>query len=358
MRFAVIGCGMIATTHVRALQSLGGGVEVVACVDVVPDRAEGLGRSFGLRPRTLDAVLADPKIDALTICTPSGLHAELGVAGLLADKHVLVEKPMDISVAACDRLLNAKAQSGCVLGVISQRRFDRAAQRVKAAVDSGELGPIIHADCRVPWYRSQSYYDSGDWRGTWELDGGGCLMNQGVHSIDILRWLCGPPATAYAQSRTAAHVGIDVEDVICATVTFESGAIATVTASTSTYPAFPARIAIQGSSGGAVIEGDSLAAFAVHGGQHVVGEAPLPHAIEIATGGTRAATLPVGAVHVADDSVVDPWTDGHRRQFLDFVEAVRTGRRPLVDGSEGRNAVELIEMLYSSARTGEVVRRS
>jgi len=354
VRFAVVGCGEIAPTHVRALRSLGDRVSIVACADVVPERAAVLANAFQLRASTYDDILADSTIDAVTVCTPSGAHADLGVPALLAGKHVLVEKPMDVSPAACDRLLEAQHSSGMTLGVVSQRRFDPAAQRVRSALADGTLGSLVYADCRIPWFRTQQYYDSGGWRGTWDLDGGGCLMNQGLHSIDLMRWMCGPVTHVYAQARTAVHDRIEVEDVLCATVVFAGGAIGTIMSSTCSYPPFPARLGIQGSRGGAVIEGDALAAFSIIDGEHVPGEPPMAHAIEIAYGGTRAATpAPAEATSVSPDGI-DGWTLGHRRQLLDFVEAVEAGRDPLVSGLEGRRTVELIEVIYRSVRSGAI----
>lgn len=365
LRFALVGCGVIAPTHVRALQQIADRAELVAVSDVVPERAADLAEQFGLEAVDYADVLADPTIDAVSVCTPSGLHAAVGVPALLAGKHVIVEKPMEVTVEACDLLLDAQRASGATLGVICQHRFDPAAALVKAAVDDGDLGRLVLADCRVPWYRSQEYYDSGDWRGTWELDGGGSLMNQGVHTLDLLRWTCGPVRSVYAQARTASHERIEVEDVLCATVVFENGALGTVVAATSAYPGFPARLAVHGTSGGAVIEGDRLATLAVMGKEALGGETANAHALHVAMGGTRAATRVVDeATAVSSDAAasdvlsVDPadvWGEAHRRQLLDFVDAVRQGRAPLVDGIEGRNAVELVRAIYASARTGEVV---
>jgi UDP-N-acetyl-2-amino-2-deoxyglucuronate dehydrogenase len=354
MRLGVVGCGVIAPTHVRALQQLADRVELVCCSDVIPERASALAEEFGLEARDFADVLADPTIEAVTVCTPSGRHAEVGVPALLAGKHVILEKPMEVTVEACDRLLEAQRVSGAALGVICQHRFDPASQLVHGSVAGGELGRLILADCRVPWFRTQEYYDSGDWRGTWELDGGGCLMNQGVHTLDLLRWMCGPVRSVYAQARTAAHERIEVEDVVCATVVFESGALATVMASTAAYPGFPARLALHGSTGSAVLEGDRLALLAVMGREPLGGERANAHALQVATGGTRAATKAVTEAVVPADPA-DVWGEAHRRQLLDFVDAVRTGRTPLVDGIEGRNAVELVQAIYQSARTGQIV---
>jgi UDP-N-acetyl-2-amino-2-deoxyglucuronate dehydrogenase len=349
MRFALIGCGTIAPTHAEALAALPE-AELVACCDSVPEAAHAFADRFGLRAMDLQDLLEDGEIEAVTICTPSGLHAEIGVACLLAGKHVIVEKPMDVSTAACDRLLEAQRQSGRTLAVISQHRFDPASRRVREAVEAGDLGNIHLVDMQVHWYRTQDYYDSGNWRGTWELDGGGCLMNQGVHTVDLLRWLGGPVATVQALTRTAAHERIEVEDVVVAMLTFENGAVGTLSASTAAYPGFAARLALFGSRGSAVIEGDGLRTLAIQGGPEVEGEAPGLDAVHVAQGGTRTAT--------AEAALIDSgprWGDSHRAQLADFIECCRTGRTPLVDGREGRSAVELVTAVYESARTGGLV---
>ncbi len=351
LRFALAGCGSIAPTHARALAALPDAA-LVACADVVPERALAFAAEFGLRVLSWPEVLGDPDIDAVTVCAPSGLHAKLGVEALRAGKHVVVEKPMDISLAACDALIAAQAETGRRLAVISQHQFDQATQTVQLALDDGLLGDLLLVDARIPWYRTQEYYDSGDWRGTWAMDGGGCLMNQGVHTVDLMRRLAGPVQSVSAQARTAAHTGIDVEDSLAATLTFTSGAIGTLMASTAAYPGFPARLALHGTRGSAVIEGDALHTLAIRGRETVTGEAAVAHALQVATGGTRAATEAVAGA-ASDPAAV--WGAAHQEQLADFVRCCRTGGTPLVDGQEGRKAVEVVLAAYESARAGRTV---
>lgn len=355
MRFAIVGCGAIAMTHAHAIARLDGEASLVACCDEVPGRAARFASRFGVEAMTLDNVLADRRVEAVAVCTPSGLHAAVGVPALSAGKHVLVEKPMDVTLEACDALLAAQAAYGATLGVVSQRRFDAAARRVKEAVADGCLGRVVLTECQVAWFRTQEYYDSGDWRGTWGLDGGGCLMNQGLHSVDLLRWICGPVDSVYAQARTATHERIEVEDTLCATLVFRSGALGTLLAATSAYPGRPARIAVHGTAGGAVIEGDALSLLAPIEGPPVPHEAPNKHALLVSTGGTKAATQAAREATGAQNTDED-WTDGHVRQLRDFVRAARRGSPPLIDGLEGRRAVELVLAIYESAAAGEVVR--
>ena len=356
LQFALAGCGSIAPTHARVLASLPDAVLVV-CADSVPGRAQTFAGDFGLRARAWQDILADPAIDAVTVCAPSGLHAALGVQALRAGKHVVVEKPMDVSLAACDALIAAQRETGGCLAVISQHRFDRASRVVRAALNDGLLGDLLLVDAHIPWYRTQEYYDSGDWRGTWAMDGGGCLMNQGVHTADLLRWLAGPVASVYAQARTAAHVRLEVEDALTATLTLANGAIGTLVASTAAYPGFPARLALHGTQGSAIIEGDALQTLAIQGRETVAGEAAVTHAVQVATGGTRAATAlapPSGAV-APELGAGGTWGEAHRAQLADFVHCCRTGETPRVDGTQGRQAVELVLACYESARTGQVV---
>lgn len=356
LQFAIIGCGVIGPTHAAALAALQPqGARLAAFVDEVPARAEALAAQYGAEAKSFQDVLADPSIDAVTIGVPSGLHAELGARALRAGKHVVVEKPMDISLAACDRLLAAQKESGKRLAVISQHRFDHASIEIKAALAQNQLGPIVFAEARVPWYRTQEYYDSGGWRGTWALDGGGALMNQGVHTADLMRWLCGPVETVYAQARTLAHERIETEDVLTATLTFANGAIGTLSASTALYPGFAVRIGVYGTEGSAIMEGDMLHTLKTKTGREDGGEAAQAHALQVATGGTKAATEEIAHATGASDPAAI-WGAAHEAQLADFLHCCRTGAQPVVDGAEGRKAVELVLAVYESARTGEVVR--
>ena len=347
LNIAIVGCGVIGPTHANALKSLHSeGARLAAFADEVFSKAEALAAKYGAEAKTFDAILADPNIDAVHICVPSGLHAALGVQALKAGKHVVVEKPMDITLEACDALLAAQADSGKRLAVISQHRFDKASVEVKAALDAGLLGPMVYAESQVPWFRSQEYYDSGDWRGTWALDGGGAVMNQGVHNADLIRWLCGPVETVYAQARTLAHERIETEDVLAATLTFANGAVGSFAASTALYPGFAVKVGIYGTEGSAIIEGDMLHTLTTKSGVASGGE-PMPaHALQMAGGGTKAAASDPAAI----------WGGAHEAQIADFLHCCRTGATPIVDGHEGRKAVELVLAIYESARTGQVVR--
>ena len=345
VRFGVVGCGAIGPTHLAAIASLPD-AEVVAVADVLPDRAATAAERFGVPAiyPGLAELVADPAVDVVCLCTPSGTHADGAVAALAAGKHVVIEKPMDVTVAGCDRVLAAQAAAGRVVAVVSQHRFDPATERVKAMLDAGRLGRLALVTADVKWYRTQAYYDSGDWRGTWALDGGGALMNQGVHTVDLLLHLAGPVRTVYAQTRTAAHERIEVEDVAVATLAFASGAVGTLAATTAAYDGLPVRIDLFGTDGSAILEGDALRLLKVRGDAAVTADEPAAgHAVQVATGGTAASAASL------------TWADAHRAQLADVVRCVRNGGRPRSDGVDGRAAVRLVRAVYDSARTGQPV---
>ena len=327
MKFAVVGAGVIGETHARLITSLTDGSELVAVVDVEADRATALSGKYGGEPVSdLDKACARPDVDAVSICLPSGLHADAAVTALKAGKHVIVEKPIDVTLAAADRLIDAEQRTGMTVAVISQRRFQQAPAFLRQAVTDGRFGRITTGIAESAFWRSQEYYDSGGWRGTVALDGGGALMNQGIHVVDLLLWMLGEPVEVRAYSDRLAHERIDVEDAVAATVRFRSGAIGSIVATTSAYPGRPVRLSVYGDRGSAVIENDDLVAF------ETADEEPAPE-----VSGTEVA-------------------DAHLAQYVDFIEAVRDGRPPSIGTRDGRRALELVLGVYESARTGGPVK--
>jgi predicted dehydrogenase len=351
IRFGVVGCGAIGPTHAAAIRQIDD-ADLVAVADVLPDRAKSLADKFAVQKVYADQrdLFADKNIDVVCLCTPSGLHADGAIAALKAAKHVIVEKPMEISVKACQQMIAAERDSGKTLTVISQHRFDSASMLVKELIDTGKLGKIILATAEVKWWRTQQYYDSGDWRGTWAMDGGGALMNQAVHTVDLLQWLVGPVATVYAQTATAAHENIEVEDIAVASLTFKSGALGTFVATTTAYDGLPVRIDIFGTQGSAIIEGDRLKLVTLKTGETYASERSAAHALSVAKGGTasvkddasyREAAAEVGAV----------WGDAHCAQIQDFIRAIRTNTNPLIDAQSGADPVRIILAAYESAKS-------
>jgi UDP-N-acetyl-2-amino-2-deoxyglucuronate dehydrogenase len=355
LRFGIIGCGSIGPTHAGAIQQIEE-ARLVAVADTIAERADNMAETFNVT-RAYDsheALINDDGIDVVCICTPSGLHADVTIEALRAGKHVIVEKPMEVSLEACDRMIAAADETGKKLSVISQHRFDAATMQVKQAIDTGNLGRIILADATVKWWRTQEYYDSGDWRGTWKFDGGGALMNQGVHTVDLLQWLAGGVSSLYAQTRTAAHERMEVEDIAVAALTFASGAVGTLTATTAAYPGFAVRLDIYGTEGSAVIEGDRLKTMVLKSGQSYNGEGTAAHALSVAQGGT-ASVKDEAAKRDEEMEVGEVWGDAHRAQIEDVIRAIRTDTQPLIDGRAARKPLEIILGVYESARTGQPV---
>jgi predicted dehydrogenase len=346
LRFAVIGAGVIGNVHCHALRTLDG-VDLVAIADLNESKAEAVAGKYGVPSFTADveALLHREDIDAVTICTPSGLHADVAVAALTAGKHVVVEKPIDISLAAADRIIAAEESSGKRVAVISQHRFDRSTEKVMAAAESGNLGRITSAIASHAWWRGQSYYDSGEWRGTWALDGGGAVMNQTVHTINLMVTILGTPVEVFAYTARLAHERIEVEDTAVAVVKFSSGALGIIHGTTAAYPGLDASLRIFGSKGSAIISNDELTFF-----HENAGDAP-----EI---GMPDAANPPNQV-TADDRLLaadQALGMGHRAQLADFADAVRTGGPVRVGTSEARTSLSVILALYESAATGVPVR--
>jgi predicted dehydrogenase len=335
MRFALIGAGMIGAVHARLIEALGALGEQAALVAVVDqnlERASKLVSQYGGRAYATPAeAYAGEEVDAVGICLPSALHADVAVEALRAGKHVIVEKPVDITLAAADRLIEAQRDTGLTVSVISQRRFQPPVAQIRAAIDSGTLGRVTSGIAESAFFRPQSYYDGDDWRGTLAIDGGGALMNQGIHALDLLVWMLGRPVQVSAQTGRLAHSGIEVEDLAGASIVFESGAIGLMLASTAAYPGRPVRLTIHGDQGTAVLDDDQLAYFAAANA-----DAPEAPVLEGPDGW--------GPVELA-----------HLTQYRDFIGAVREGRPPAVTLEAGRRSLSTVLAVYESARSGQPV---
>jgi UDP-N-acetyl-2-amino-2-deoxyglucuronate dehydrogenase len=354
LRFGILGCGVIGPHHARAIAGLQS-AELVAVADVVPELAEKLAGEYGCSPYGgLEKMLSGVDIDAVCVCTPSGMHAEDAVTALEAGKDVVIEKPVDVTLKAADRLLDVQRATERKVAVVSQHRFDAATRAVHEALGRGEFGRLTSGSAEVRWWRSQSYYDSGGWRGTWELDGGGVLINQAIHSIDLLHWLMGSVDEVTAYTGLLAHERIEVEDTAVAILKFANGALGTIVATTAAYPGLTATIAVHGDRGSAVIDDDELRYF------HVAGEGQEGDAYGADGGHNQAEEIMerFGEVESGVGAGADPGSlsMAHRDQIQDFVEAVREGREPSINLEEGRKPLAIIQGIYESARTGEPVR--
>jgi predicted dehydrogenase len=287
---------------------------------------------------TLEGLLSHRPLEMVAIGSPSGLHADQGIAAARQRLHVLVEKPIDVTTARTDALIGEAARAGVTLGVIFQDRLKPDLRRLKALVAGGRLGSPILATAAVKWYRAPSYYRDSRWRGTRSLDGGGALINQGVHTVDLLLWLFGPVRRVYAKAAAKLHQ-IEVEDTAVAVLEFENGALGTLEAATSAFPGYSRRIELTGSNGTVILDGDRLAAVDLQDATEAE-----KAALADASGATVSAASPI----VADASA-------HQRVFEDFLRAVEQRTAPCCDGYGGRASVALIEAIYLSARTDRPV---
>lgn len=330
---ALIGCGAIAQNHLGAIRDIPG----ARLAGVAARRAEK-ARETGERegcPWTADyrELLRRSDVDLVDIATSSGSHAAIALDALDAGKHVLVEKPMAMTSEEAERVLARARERRLTLSVVSQRRFEEQHAAVRKVLDGGALGKLLVAEAACPYFRTQEYYDSAAWRGTIAEDGG-ALMNQSIHSVDLLLWLAGPVRAVYAKTATRTH-RMEAEDVALALVTFEGGAFGSVLASTSVRPGFPPTLNFYGEQGSIRLEGAEIVHWTV---PDVPRPAPAPFAASAGYAGPKVA----GHLH-------------HRLQLEDVLDAIETGRRPAVTGEDGLRAVEFVEAVYRSAKEGAPV---
>ena len=339
LRYGIIGGGVVGPTHAEAVAAASG-AELVAVCDVNEERARALARPYAAQTDQDLRKFLDRDLDIVSLCIPSGYHAEVAISAMKAGKHVLTEKPLAISLASCDEMIATGRQLGRCLGSIYDKRFDPAVQWVKQSVSQHMLGTLIMGSAHINWYRSQAYYDSGAWSGTWALDGGGVLMNQGIHTIDLLQWVMGRVTDVCAATALRGHKDIEVEDTAVAVLRFESGALGLIQATTAAFPGYPERLEIYGSGGTAVLEGGDLKVWSRPSKSMAVGH--------------YGGVLPNGS----DFPHFDPMRrkHGHFVQIQDMIDAVQEGREPVVTGEEARKAVAIITAIYQSQRAQQWVK--
>lgn len=334
--FGIVGCGTIAGWHAEAISKLHE-AKLVGVTDAFPEAGEAFAGKYGVRfSKSFDEMLENREVEIICICTPSGMHAPLAEKAVLAGKHVIVEKPMALNLEEADKVIHACEAAGVKMAVISQLRFSKAAKQLKAALDNGALGKLVMGDIYMKYFRSQEYYDKGGWRGTWKMDGGGALMNQGIHGVDLLQYMMGPVKSVFAHTRTMTRK-IEVEDTVSAVLEFRSGALGVIQAATSIYPGTPRRLEINGEKGTIIMEEESITKWEAAG-------MCIPENLHIGNTDSSAASNPA-AISM----------DGHLEQIGDMIEAVKTGKKPLVDQYEGRKPLEIIMAVYESSRTGRLV---
>lgn len=343
--FAVVGCGMIARFHVRALAEVSG-TRVAALVTRNPASAEKLMADTAIVSvpifTDLNDALRRPDVDVVIVTTPSGAHMQPAIAAATAGKHVVVEKPLEISSDRCDRIIEACDRNKVKLCTIFPSRFHDANATLKQAVDAGRFGRLTLGETTCKWWRSQAYYDEGGWKGTQALDGGGALMNQAIHNVDLLLWMMGDATQVAGFTATLAHERIEVEDTAVACLKFKNGAVGVIQATTSVFPGLPKTIAIHGDRGTAVIEQEDVLRWEFS--PETPEDAKVKERFAQKVGASGGSSDPKAISH-----------QGHARQLADFVRAIRTNTAPLVDGREGRKAVALICAIYESMRTGRAV---
>jgi len=334
--FGIIGIGNVSTIHAKCIQQLEDS-ELIAVCSRSEQKAKKALQEYGVSYYTnyMDLVKRDD-IDVISICTPSGMHLEPAVAAAEAGKHVIVEKPIEITLKRADKIIEACRKTNVKLSVIFQNRFGNAVQKLRKAVQEGLLGKLILGDACVKWHRTQEYYDIGGWRGTLKGDGGGALINQSIHTIDLLQWIMGSVKTVYGKVGTFTHT-IEGEDMGLALLTFENGAMGVIEGSTCVYPGFPERLEIHGEKGTVVLEGGKIKTWEIQ----ETNEKPRDF---FNIGKTGGASDPM-AISIK----------GHLAQYQDMIDAILEDREPMVNGIEGRKALEIVVAIYRSSIAGQLV---
>jgi UDP-N-acetyl-2-amino-2-deoxyglucuronate dehydrogenase len=338
----IVGAGVIGAVHAEAV-GLVPGATLAAVTDVDPGRTKALAATWDCAAEPdLASLLARDDVDVVSVCVPSGLHAELGIQATAAGKHLVVEKPIEVTLAAADRLIAAARANNVLVTVISQHRFDAGLDELRRMLDSAALGSLLLGEASTKWYRTQDYYDSAAWRGTWDLDGGS-LMNQGIHYLDLLLWAMGPAAEVTAICATQAHE-VEVEDTTLALVRFASGAVGTVLSSTAAYPGFDQRLEITGTNGTVIVSNGAITRRALASDRLAEPTVVTPDTT------VTPATEPSAAVNPAG---IDP--SSHAAQIADLLTAIDDGRQPAVTAESARATLQVICSVYESARTGRPV---
>ena len=341
--FGIIGCGMISQFHADGLAEVPN-AKLIAVSSRTEANRQKMAAKYGCDAHAdYHELVQRQDIDIITIATPSGAHLEPALAAARAGKHVIVEKPIEITLDRCDTMIKACRESNVMLCGIFPYRFTPGARALKQAVDQGRFGRITLGDAYNKWYRNQNYYDRGAWRGTWKLDGGGACMNQGIHAVDLIQWYMGPVDTITAFTDCLTHERIEIEDTAVAAVRYKSGALGVIECATSVYPGFPRKIEIHGDKGAVIMEQELFAKWEF--------EDELPEDAEI------RETL--GLSTVTKSGAADPSDITHvnfREEFNDFLTALEGGAIAPIDGFEARKALEIIMAMYQSGRTGQSVK--
>jgi UDP-N-acetyl-2-amino-2-deoxyglucuronate dehydrogenase len=330
----MIGTGAISHKHAQVYKNIG--FELTVCTDIFEPAGRKFADQYGAEfVPTYEAVCRHPKVDFVDVCTFPNFRLQPIEICAQTGKHVQVQKPIATNLATAKQMIETARKGGIVLGVVSQHRFDDSSIFVKKAIGDGRLGKLLQCDAYVKWYRSAEYY-SRPIKGSWEVEGGGALVNQAIHQIDILRWFAGPVKELFGMWQLGALHKIESEDVVNTLMRYANGATGMIQASTAFWPGYPERVELHGTKGTAILTGDKLTTWDV---ENDSGE-PAPVEKDVASGASDPMAISL-----------EPF----ERQFRDFADAIKTGRKPLVGGEEGYEALELVDAVYRSCRTNEKV---
>ncbi|MFA5857942.1 MAG: Gfo/Idh/MocA family oxidoreductase [Elusimicrobiota bacterium] len=351
VRFGIIGCGVISSFHAKAIKANVGKAELVAVCDEIEEKAKKLAADFGVNKVFTDyrKMIEDKEVDAVCVCTPSGLHLEPAVFAAEHGKNIMCEKPIEITLERTDMMLNACKKNGTRLGCIFQRRTWDLNKKIKETIDSGVLGKMLMGDAYLKYFRSRDYYKSAGWRGTWELDGGGALMNQGIHGIDLIQWLMGGVDSVTAMCETKAR-DIQVEDTAIAMIKYKNGAMGVIQGTTSIYPGENSVFAVHGDKGSIITEERKVKRWAIE----VPNDEKRAKEKENEKNMIESGGADAGTGMSSDPKAIG--FEGHAKQIGDLCDAINAPRDPYITGDEGRKALEVILAIYESARTGSTVK--
>lgn len=336
MNFAIIGYGAIGDVHARVIEEIEDS-KLVAVATRTREKGKAAGEKYGCELYSdYRKMLQRDDIDVVSICLPSGMHYEAAMAAAAAGKHCIIEKPIEINEARSEEIIKTFAEKGLKLSVVFQHRFDRATQLLKRAIEKGEFGKLNYGVSQTKWFRDDEYYRQSEWRGTWAGEGGGALINQAIHSIDLLQYLMGPVEAVCGNCATLYHKEIETEDVGLALVKFKNGAVGTIEGTTLARPGFHSGIQIFGQTGTAVIKNDKLDFYDIEG-----------------ESGDEFREL----MEKGDCEITYGWYNlvPHIRQFQDVCDAIKNDRDPLVTGEEGLKALKIIKGIYQSSEMGKWV---
>ncbi len=343
MNFGIVGTGLIAEFHAKALEEIPG-AKLVACLDKFPDRAQAFAQKHGCQAYgDLEAFLAHKDLEVVNICTPSGLHLDAALPAAAAGKHLVVEKPLETTRERCAAIIDACQKAGVGLSGIFPSRFFDAATTLKNAIDANRFGKLTMGSAYVKWWRDPEYYAKGGWKGTKALDGGGALMNQSIHAVDLLLWFMGRADEVCALTGTIGHEGIEVEDNAVASLHFDNGALGIVQGSTAIWPGFAKRLEVSGLEGSAIMEEDNILFWQFK--KETPEDAQVRERYARTNSHAGGASDPAAIGHL-----------GHKLQLESIIHSIQTGTTPLVDGVEAARSVCLIEAIYESAETKKPVK--